>query len=336
MKNSYNASVRCAIILAGGEGQRLQPFIRRLRGDTLPKQYVNFIGTHSMLEHTYHRAEKLITPECLFTVVTKDHLKYDDVYQQLSSRPKGTVIIQPENKDTGPGLLLPLMYLIKRYPESVVAVFPADHFILEEDLFMGHVDLACRAVEQDASLLVLLGMEPFGPEPEYGYILPDGAMNRPTPSGIRKVSRFIEKPGPHAAYELIQRGGLWNTLVMAFKAKTFLDLVRRAVPALYHSFQRIGKALGTAREMDVVDDSYREMEPLNFSKGLLETTPAQHLLRLSVLPVRGVFWNDWGSEVRILSDLQKLGYQERLYGNSKRYPLYGLRRLDINRYSLQA
>jgi mannose-1-phosphate guanylyltransferase len=327
MKNTDNAPVRCAIILAGGEGRRLRPFIQRLRGDALPKQYVNFIGTRSMLEHTYHRAEKLITPENLFTVVTKNHLKYDDVYPQLSNRPKGTVIIQPENKDTGPGLLLPLMHLIKRYPESVVVIFPSDHFIVEEDLFMGHVDLACRVVERDASLLVLLGVEPYGPEPEYGYILPDGKMNRPTPSGICRVSRFIEKPGPHVARELVQRGGLWNTLVMAFKAKTILDLVRRAVPVLYQSFQLIGRTLGTAREMDVVDEAYRKMEPLNFSKELLEILPIQGLLRLSVLPVRGVFWSDWGSERRILSDVQKFRYEE---------GLYGLGRSDINRFSLQA
>jgi len=289
-----------------------------------------------MLEHTYHRAEKLIAPECLFTVVTKDHLNYFTVYHQLSSRPKGTVIIQPENKDTGPGLLLPLIHLIKRYPESVVTVFPADHFILEEDLFMGHVDLACRAVERDASRLVLLGMEPYAPEPEYGYILPDRKMDRSTPSGICKVSRFIEKPELYAARALVQRGGLWNTLVMAFKAKTVLDLVRRAVPTFYHSFQRIGKALGTSREMDVVDEVYREIKPLSFSKGLLEIVPVQHLLRLSVLPMRGVFWSDWGSEVRILNDLKKFGYQERLHENIKIYSLCGLGRLDINRYSLQA
>ena len=37
------------IVLAGGDGKRLQPLIRRLRGDMLPKQFVNFIGTRSTL-----------------------------------------------------------------------------------------------------------------------------------------------------------------------------------------------------------------------------------------------------------------------------------------------
>ena len=69
--------------------------------------------------------------------------------------------MQPENKETGPGLLLPLMHLYKRYPTSTVAVFPSDHFIVEEDSFQCFTLSigAFRVVQQDASRLVLLGVE---------------------------------------------------------------------------------------------------------------------------------------------------------------------------------
>jgi mannose-1-phosphate guanylyltransferase len=308
MKNTNDSPVRCAIVLAAGEGRRLQPFIWRLRGDLLPKQYVSFTGARSMLEQTYQRVEKLFDPECIFTVVGESHLEYPEVRRQLSSRPKGTVIMQPENKDTGPGLFLPLMHLVKRHPDSVVAVFPSDHFIGEENVFMGHVDLASRAVERDGSRLVLLGVEPYGPESDYGYIVPDWEVNHPRLSGIRKVLQFVEKPGPHAARELVRRGGLWNTLVMAFKAKKVLELVGRLAPALHRSFERIGETLGTAREKEVVAEVYREIESLNFSKGLLETISVQNHLRLSVLPVQGVRWSDWGSETRILKDLKRFAH----------------------------
>jgi mannose-1-phosphate guanylyltransferase len=324
-----NPGVRCGIILAGGEGKRLWPLIHKLRGDALPKQYVNFIGRRSMLEHTYHRAEKLIPPDRLFTVVNEDHLRYPDVCRQLSVRPPETVVLQPENKETGPGLLLPLMRLAKRDPESLVAVFPSDHFILEEDLFMGYVDLACRVVERDPSRLVLLGVEPYGLEPEYGYILPGAEVKDSAFSGLHPVLWFIEKPGPNVARELVQRGGLWNTLVMAFKARTMLSLMCRAVPTLYSAFQRIGKALGTAREIDEVKEIYRDMKPLNLSRELLAVLPILAPVRLSVLPVRGVFWSDWGSEIRILNDLKKIGYTTRLRAinavrTSEPYTQFGL------------
>ncbi|MBI3812149.1 MAG: hypothetical protein HY283_08095, partial [Nitrospirae bacterium] len=84
MLHSSRSRVGCGIILAAGEGKRLQPFIRQLRGKDLPKQFVNFIRTRSMLEHTFHRAEKLIPSDRLFTVVDRDHLKHPEVGQQLS------------------------------------------------------------------------------------------------------------------------------------------------------------------------------------------------------------------------------------------------------------
>jgi hypothetical protein len=70
-----------------GEGKRLQSFIKRLRGDTLPKQFVNFIGRRSMLEHTFLRAEMFMPSDRVFTVVNGSHLKYPEVRRQISSRP---------------------------------------------------------------------------------------------------------------------------------------------------------------------------------------------------------------------------------------------------------
>lgn len=321
MQNSHESSARCAIILAAGDGRRLRPFIWRLRGDRLPKQYVGLIGGRSMLEQTYRRVEKLIDPERIYTVVGENHLQYPEVRRQLSNRAAGTVVIQPENKDTGPGILLPLMHLIKRHPDSVVAVFPADHFIAEENLFMGHVDFARRSVERDASRLVLLGVKPLEPETEYGYILPEPVGDDQSPSGIRDVSRFIEKPGQNIAREFLEGGALWNTLVMTFNAGTVLERVRELYPTLYDSFRRIGKTLDTAREWEMVHVVYREIEPFNFSKGFLETTPARNRLRLSVLPVQGVWWSDWGSEKRILKDLQRFGYLNTFQGNNRMIPM---------------
>jgi mannose-1-phosphate guanylyltransferase len=298
-------SIRCGIVLAGGEGQRLRPFIRRFRTDNLPKQYVNLIGTHSMLERTFHRAEKLIHKEHLYTVVSRSHLRYAEVRSQLSGRPKGTVVVQPENRETAPGLLFPLSYLFRRFPEATVVVLPSDHFILEEDVFTKHVDLACRVVETDPSRFILLGMEPNEADPEYGYILPADDKND---LGVHKVLRFVEKPQSPVASEIIARGGLWNTMIMVFQARTLMELVSRTARSLYSSFKRIIDAIETTEERAVVEETYRNMEPLNFSSGLLERLPLSNSVCLSVLSVKGVYWSDLGSERRLLSALHKTGY----------------------------
>jgi mannose-1-phosphate guanylyltransferase len=305
---------RYGIILAAGEGKRLQPFIRRIRGDELPKQYVNFIGRRSMLEHTFSRAERLIHSERIFTVVGQDHLSYPEVRRQLSSREPYTIVIQPENKETAPGLLLPLAHLFNHCPDATVAVFPSDHFIVEEELFMAHVDLACRLVERYAEYFVLLGMQPHGPETEYGYILPGDELPHLKPLAARPVLDFREKPELEGARDLLAAGGLWNTMVMVCKAKTLVELVRSVSPRLHRFFQRIRKAIGTSGEREAVAKTYRSIEPVNFSAGLLEVFAQKHASRLLVLPVRGVAWSDWGSEQRLVGALKRHGHP---YKNSR-------------------
>jgi mannose-1-phosphate guanylyltransferase len=60
MKEASDHPTRYGVVLAAGEGMRLRPLVRRLRGDALPKQYVSFLGRRSMLEHTFDRLERLI------------------------------------------------------------------------------------------------------------------------------------------------------------------------------------------------------------------------------------------------------------------------------------
>ena len=246
-------------------------------------------------------------------MVSQHHLGYPEVRRQLSSRPGGRVVVQPENKETGPGLLLPLMHVYARYLDSTVAVFPSDHFIAEEELFMAHVGLAFRVVERDPASIVLLGIKPQGPEPEYGYILPGEEIGDLHQLGARRVRQFIEKPELAAARQLIREGGLWNTMVMVFRVKTLLDLVRTAAPALYRSFQQIREAIGSPSESKVVRDVYRNIEAVNFSTGMLEMFGLNRPPRLLVVPVQGVLWSDWGSEQRIMSILSQADHLDQPY-----------------------
>jgi mannose-1-phosphate guanylyltransferase len=299
--------IRCGIVLSAGHGTRVSDFIYRLRADALPKQYVNFIGKRSMLEHTFHRAEKLIPAEQLYAVIAKEHLRFGEVRRQIGSRPPETVVIQPENKDTAPGILLPLICLHRRYPDAAVALFPSDHFILEEDSFMRYVGRAFRIVAQDGSRIVLLGVEPHSPVTEYGYIVPGDEIKEPGGAPSRTVELFVEKPGPEAAKKIIRSGALWNTRVMVVKAKTLMGVFERATPKLYRSFQRIMEALGTGNEERVVEQVYQESSPINFSTSVLECLPLEYRRALLVLPMRGVTWSDWGSADRLIADLQKFG-----------------------------
>lgn len=310
MRRPADQQVRCGIVLAAGEGKRLEPLVRQLRGDSLPKQYVTFIGHRSMLEHTFARIETMIPRERVFTVISQEHQNYPAVRRQLAGRAAATVVEQPENKETAAGILLPLMHVYKRHPEATVAIFPSDHFVFEEELFMSHVAVAFQAVEENPSLMVLLGIDPSECETEYGYILPNGAGDQPNGLTIQRVGSFIEKPSPEAAREMIEKGALWNTMVMVFKVKNLLAIVERIKPDLYAAFQEILRVIGTRDEKGRVRKIYRNLDMENFSKGILQRLPLFQPASLSVLSVRGVLWSDWGLPRSIEKVLRKIDEQE--------------------------
>ncbi|MGE5306982.1 MAG: sugar phosphate nucleotidyltransferase [Alphaproteobacteria bacterium] len=296
------------LTLAAGDGRRLQPFVEQLRGEPLPKQFVNFIGRRSMLEHTFQRVERLIDRERLITIVSRHHLLHAEARRQLGARPTATIVVQPGNKETLPGILLPLMFVHRRCSEAIVALFPSDHFILEEDRFMAHVQLAFRAVMDDTSRLIMLAIAPRHAETEYGYIVPIPGAPAGTLArfGVQPVSEFVEKPRAALARCLVGRGGLWNTMTMVFKLKTFLALVRSVQPKIYWDFMRIYQAIESPAERQAIADLYQRLEPLNFSKNLIEKIAHRYPERISVLPISNVYWSDWGSSGRIRQTLDFL------------------------------
>lgn len=295
MGDAEGATVRCGIVLAGGDGRRLEAFVRRLRGDALPKQYVDFTGSGSLLEQTFRRAERLIPARRLFTVVSRDHFMFPEVWRQLADRPGGRVVVQPENKDTAPGLLLPLIRVSREYGDATVVVFPSDHAIADDGTFVAHAARACEAVERHPSRFVLLGVPPTAADADFGYVVP----GPPDADGFCPVTRFVEKPSPGRAAELIERGALWNTFVMVFKPSTLWAYVQEVAPVLAGAFQRLALAIGTRAERQETEDVYRRLPPFNFSAAFLRRLPGHARPSLSVLDMGNVGWTDCGVEARL-------------------------------------
>src|SRR5258706_5685150 len=89
-----------ALVLAGGDGKRLQTFTRLITGAPIPKQYCRILGRESLLEATMARAELFVSPRRSLAIVNRVHLDLARV--QLNALPHDNVIVQPCNRDTGP------------------------------------------------------------------------------------------------------------------------------------------------------------------------------------------------------------------------------------------
>lgn len=289
------------IILAGGDGQRLRPFIRSHLGFERPKQYCTLLGTRSMLRHTIARAERLIPHKRLLTVVTRHHLDY--AREELHDRHPETVIVQPTNRDTGPGILLPLLHVYRRDPEAVVALLPSDHFISEEDRFMASVETAASFAAAYPVRPILLGVEPDRSETQYGWIEAGETIGQCQGQELHLVKRFWEKPDLQTANSLYLNGCLWNTMVLVGHVGAILSLFVTLTPRLFVALYRTHAGLGLSRQVEALEEVYSNLPPVNFSQEIL--TRSSH--RLGVLPVKGIYWNDWGNPEQVRLDIARFG-----------------------------
>ncbi len=134
---------RWAVILAGGDGTRLQSMTRAITGDSRPKQFVPLIGGATLLDQTRRRVARSVTPAQTFVIITEKHRRfYESLVPELS---RGLLLEQPENKGTAPAILYALLRVATRSPQAIVALFPSDHFFADDEEFMSHVDTAFDA-----------------------------------------------------------------------------------------------------------------------------------------------------------------------------------------------
>jgi len=290
-----------AIILAGGDGTRLRSLTRRIVGDERPKQFCPILGKRTLLEQTRRRTALVIPPERTSLVVVRSHHRF---YAPLvADAPLGTLVVQPENRGTAPAIVLGLLRLADVAPQDPVAIFPSDHYVSDDEVFMAHVENAFRVLQDRPDLVILLGITPDSPEVGYGWIEPAGPIPGREARTPYRVRQFWEKPSLALARDLLGRGCLWNSFVMVGCVPTLLTLIRKALPDLYDRFAGIRPALDTLGEEEAVRGLYARLPSTNFSHGVLAACPAN----LAVLPVNGTDWSDWGEPRRVLATLARLG-----------------------------
>jgi mannose-1-phosphate guanylyltransferase len=279
-----------ALVLAAGEGSRLRILTTLPSGTAIPKQFCSLFEGPSLLQEALRRAQAVADSAHTCVVVAEQHRRWWK--GALDSVPAENVIVQPENRGTANGILLPLLHVLARDPGAQVVLLPSDHHVSEEAVLASALRRAAEQLSWRFDEMLLLGIEPEEADPELGYILPGMSDGQ----GALTVARFIEKPPAAQARELIRAGGLWNAFIIAASAEALLTLIRRRAPEVVEGMRSAverDRDAGTAGS--AVAELYRHLPILDFSRDIL---PGQESA-LRVLPLPRCGWSDLGTPKRV-------------------------------------
>jgi mannose-1-phosphate guanylyltransferase len=282
-----------AIVLAGGEGSRLAETTQRVYGTSLPKQFLSFGRDRTFLQATLDRIQALFPPERTVVVVAE---RYEDIArQQLSEFDGVEVVAQPCNVGTGPGVLLPLVHVLKRDPRADVALVPSDHDFRSPAVLCQALLKAKRAADTSNSALLLLGAQAEGPASDLGWILTE---QRGRDSGVRPILEFVEKPTPARADHLFRQGALWNTMLSVSRGEALWGLARQHLPRQAALFQSYASDAGGVSGHARLSQIYACLSAADFSRDLVAASSGLGAIRMP-----GAGWSDCGTPERLAAAL---------------------------------
>jgi len=267
---------------------------------SIPKQFCSLRGGASLLHEAVKRAESIVPADRTCTIVAAQHRIWWE--RPLASFPAANVIVQPRNRGTANGVLLPLLRILTRDPDARLILLPSDHHVRDEARLARALRKAVGQLRSPSDGIILLGLEPEESDPELGYIVPGRACGE----GSFAVERFVEKPSEMQARELIGHGGLWNAFIIAAAGRALLGLFERRCADVVANMRAALEREATTCAHGPLDDLYARLPLLDFSKDILEGQETH----LRVLPVARCGWSDLGTPKRVAETLRRVQHDE--------------------------
>jgi mannose-1-phosphate guanylyltransferase len=271
-----------AVIMAGGSGTRLWPLSRQ----SSPKQALKLVGDKTMFQYAVERIRPVFPLERIFVVTKAQHAPI--LIEQIPELPAGNFILEPEGRGTAPAIGLAAIHLKDRDPNAVMAVLTADHFITDTEEFY-QVLGAAESVATDGSL-VTLGIQPSSASTGFGYIQQGPDLGEKMGFKFFAVQRFIEKPDPTSAGQMVKSGDYsWNSGMFAWRVDRIVEEFRRQMPEFYAQLAEVEAMLGAPGYEPTLKRVWPRVAKQTIDYGVMEEAE-----NVAVIPV-DIGWSDVGS-----------------------------------------
>ena len=277
-----------AIILAGGRGTRFWP---RSRART-PKQLLNIVGERTMLQQTIDRLAPAFPISRVWVVTNQEQA--GAVRRQVPALARSRILAEPVGRNTAAAISLAAVHLARHWGDALMAVLPADHYIAQPARYLRLVRAALDVAAHPGNLVVL-GTTPTRPETGYGYIERGSRTARVRGVPVYAVRRFTEKPTLARARRYVASGRYtWNAGMFFWRVSTFLENLKKFLPATYRALMHLADDIGTPRYPRTLRRIYPRLENISVDYAIMEPATRQATKTVYVLPA-AVGWNDIGS-----------------------------------------
>jgi mannose-1-phosphate guanylyltransferase/mannose-6-phosphate isomerase len=275
------------VIMAGGSGTRFWPLSRHL----FPKQLLRIGGNETLIQQTMRRVSDCAEPA--HVLISTNDAQAELIKGQLADWKddiKDNFVLEPEGRNTAPAIALAALEVLRRDPNGLMLIVPADHVVTGQREFEAAVKLASQLAAD--GYLVTFGIKPVRPETGYGYIKPNSRVvlgKQGRLCGYR-VQKFVEKPNAARAAQYLKAGNyFWNSGMFVWRAATILEELRRYQPAVANTMDRIRVLTASDSTRQVIDDAYRAIPSVSIDNGVMEQSS-----KSAVVPV-SFKWSDVGS-----------------------------------------
>lgn len=268
----------CALIMAGGKGERFWP----MSTDKKPKQFLNLIGENSMIQLTVKRLLPIIDIEKIFIVTSSEYK--DLIKEHIPNIPNRNIIIEPEGKNTAACIALSSFVIREIYGNVNTVVLPSDHLILDEENFRRDLELGNEFLNNNKDAVVTIGIEATRPDTGYGYIKIENKSK-----SINKVISFTEKPDYKKAVSYIESGNyLWNSGIFIWSIDNILSLTKQFLPKTYNILREV-PVNENGFDYKILKNIYKNVESISVDYGIMEKTK-------KIYVIKSTFgWDDLGS-----------------------------------------
>lgn len=280
-----------AVILAGGAGTRLWPISRK----SSPKQFHALIGDVPLVEQTRRRLRNVFADDAIYYAVGR---QYESTLRStLHDIPAGHILVEPERRDTGPAIGLVAATLALASPDEPIVFLASDHYIRDEESFLGAIQLAGDLVEETGKF-VNVGVLPSHPSTQLGYLRVGKKLEERDGIAVYQSLGQTEKPDATEARRMVESGEyLWNCAYFTWTPRKFLEAFEKNAPQLAKHLCTIQNLLKAEKKEDIAA-VYRKMEKISVDYALME-----HLKKEDALVLAGTF--DW-DDVGLWSSVKKL------------------------------